>query len=259
MNKTEAQWAELEADWKKEAEAPFVGFDFSYLQGRKLEAQLPWSYDERVKQALPKAQALLDLGTAGGEKLLAFQAHWPDTVCVTEDYPPNLKLARQRLEPLGVSVVDAQSDLLTHLPFEDAQFDLIISRHTAYNSAEIERLLQPGGYFLTQQVDGRNLSDLSALFGVEQPWTYFTLDYALDRLKNETALVVEEAMEWTSPTEFLDIGALVYFLKAIPWTSPDFSVDKDLAILQKLQGQLEEAGSLSFVEKRFLILARKAV
>lgn len=138
---------------------------------------------------------------------------------VTEGYPPNLRLARERLEPLGVEVVEANDSLQQVLPFEDNSFDLVIDRHTAFNIAEVERVLAPGGTFLTQQVDGRNLSDLSAAFGCEQPWTFFTLDFVLEKIK-ATNLIVEHTQEWTGRTIFKDIGAVVYSdsNKREPWS-----------------------------------------
>jgi hypothetical protein len=78
--------------WKREEDRPFTGWDFSYLHGRMLEEQPPWS--------------LLDMGTGGGERLLALREHWPPHVAVTEDYPPNVKLVTERLAPLGVRIVE---------------------------------------------------------------------------------------------------------------------------------------------------------
>lgn len=158
-------------------------------------------------------------GNQGGEKLLEFKEVFPPRTVVTEGYPPNLRLARERLEPLGVEVVEANDSLQQVLPFEDNSFDLVIDRHTAFNIAEVERVLAPGGTFLTQQVDGRNLSDLSAAFGCEQPWTFFTLDFVLEKIK-ATNLIVEHTQEWTGRTIFKDIGAVVYSdsNKREPWS-----------------------------------------
>ena len=35
---------ELIAAWQREEQQPFTGWDFSYLDGRMLEEQAPWSY-----------------------------------------------------------------------------------------------------------------------------------------------------------------------------------------------------------------------
>ena len=49
---------------------------------------------------------LLDMGTGGGEFLLTL-GHPGEHTTVTEGYPPNVQLCRQRLEPLGIQVVDS--------------------------------------------------------------------------------------------------------------------------------------------------------
>lgn len=57
--------------------------------------------------------------------------------------------------------------------------------------------------------------------------------------------------------KFKDVGAIVYFLKAIPWAVQDFSVDKHLDNLNRLQKKLEKDGFLKFSMGRFMILAEK--
>jgi hypothetical protein len=39
-------------------------------------------------------------------------------------------------------------------------------------------------------------------------------------------LEVERREDWRGETSFADVGALVYCLRAVPWTVPDFSVDR---------------------------------
>jgi hypothetical protein len=92
--------------WKREEDRPFTGWDFSYLHGRMLEEQPPWSYSARAAGLMQQARSLLDMGTGGGERLLALREHWPPNVAVTEDYPPNVKLVTERLAPLGVRIVE---------------------------------------------------------------------------------------------------------------------------------------------------------
>ena len=36
-------------EWKAEAERPIVGWDFSYLDGRMLLEEPPWSYTNRAR------------------------------------------------------------------------------------------------------------------------------------------------------------------------------------------------------------------
>ena len=153
-------------EWLRAEEAvPFKGWDFSHLQGRMIEEQLPWDYARIVLDALPAAEALLDMGTGGGEFLNDLRPLPPYTRA-TEGYAPNIRLARERLEPLGVKVYEVEDD--TRLPFGDAEFDLVINRHESYEPAEVRRILHPGGRFVTQQVGGQNNTDLNALLGAPE-------------------------------------------------------------------------------------------
>ena len=40
--------AELIETWLHEERQPFIGWDFSYLDGRMTEGQVPWSYLDRA-------------------------------------------------------------------------------------------------------------------------------------------------------------------------------------------------------------------
>ena len=155
----------LVEQWQQEEAQPFVGWDFAYLDGRMHEEQPPWSYSRRARALLRQANAMLDMATAGGERLQELRADWPAKVVVTENYPPNVTLARTRLEPLGVRVVDTALSMHAPMPFADAEFDVVLNRHGPFNSAEIGRILTPGGTFLTQQVHGMWAHDLLAVFG----------------------------------------------------------------------------------------------
>jgi SAM-dependent methyltransferase len=243
-------------EWKQKEARSFSGWDFSYLDDKWEQARPPWDYMAQVRALLPGRASLLDLGTGGGEKLLSLRPLWPPRVAATEGYAPNLALARERLEPLGVQVVHSETALYDRLPFEDGAFDLVIDRHSGFNVAEVARVLAPGGTFLTQQVDGTNFADLSAAFDTEQPWTWFTLEWVLERIAG-TSLLVEQARAWEGKTRFFGVGALVYYLKAVPWTVEGFSVETHLPYLLKLQERLEREGTLAFTEKSMIVQARK--
>jgi ubiquinone/menaquinone biosynthesis C-methylase UbiE len=253
---TASQYDELFELWQREEQRPFVGFDFSYFADKWITEEPPWSYEAMARESMKNADSVLDIGTGGGEKFALFKDIFPPKTLATEGYEPNLPVARAKLEPLGVEVLDFYDDDNAVLPLPDESLALVINRHSAFNPVDIERVLKPGGVFLTQQVDGRNLSDLSAVFGAEQPWGYFTLAYALN-LMHKSNLVIEIAQEWTGKLIFKDVATLVYYLKAIPWTVPDFSVEKHRATLEQLQKKLESEGELVFTERRMLIKAHK--
>ena len=83
-------------------QAPFSGWDFSWLEGRLVQTAGPHDeldYERRAREAVSKATAVLDLGTGGGE-LLSRLAPFPPIAIATEAYPPNVAVAASRLPPL---------------------------------------------------------------------------------------------------------------------------------------------------------------
>jgi SAM-dependent methyltransferase len=247
--------------WKQEEAQPFSGWDFSYLEGRMIEEQPPWSYSVRAAELMDnlpdrKTASLLDMGTGGGEKLLSLQVHWPGKVAVTEDYPPNVQLARERLEPLGVSVEEVVLSDDGLMPFADGEFNLVLNRHSGLNPVEVARILAPGGIFLTQQIHGLWAQDLVAFFDAELQFAHISPQYYLPPLQNAGLLIINW-QDWQGLLTFTDVGALVYYLKAIPWTVPGFSVESHLEYLLHLQEKIEAKGELVFEARKFLIEAYK--
>jgi SAM-dependent methyltransferase len=244
--------------WRREERHPFIGWDFSYLEssGRMIEEQAPWSYTTRAAELLRRSAAVLDMGTGGGERLLALRGHWPKKVVATEDYPPNFALATERLAPLGVTVVRAELSNYAPMPFSDAEFDLVLNRHSGFNCHEVARMLAPGGTFYTQQVDGLWAHDLQAVFGARPKWPEATLVCNGPKLE-AVGLTLLRGEAWAGKLIFTDVGAIVYYLRAVPWMVSEFSVDTHLEGLLRLQDRLDNGGNLVFAARKYLIEARK--
>lgn len=170
--------------------------------------------------------------------------------------PPNLELARERLGPLGVEVIEVSLTKDDPLPFEDDAFDLVLNRHSGMNHAEVGRILALGGAFLTQQVHRLWAWDLLVVFGVEPQLPNATPEYHMARLE-AAGLIIDCVEEWTGDLVFTDVGAIVYYLRAVPWLVPGFSVDTHFDHLLHLQRQMEERGRLTFEARLYLIEARK--
>jgi SAM-dependent methyltransferase len=253
---TLANREQLIKSWKGEEQRPFTGWDFSYLDGRMLEEQPSWSYAARAAELMRQSSTLLDMGTGGGERLLALREHWPEEAVVTEDYPPSVKLATERLAPLGVRVVEAALTDAEPMPFADGEFDLVLNRHSGLNPKEVARVLAPGGVFLSQQVHGLWGQDLLAAFGAEPAWPHETLDHTVSHLE-AAGLTIVAAEDWSGTFSFTDVGAIVYYLKAIPWLVEGFSVETHLDSLLALQDRLELGKGLVFEARKYLVEARK--
>ncbi|NHJ85066.1 MAG: class I SAM-dependent methyltransferase [Asgard group archaeon] len=237
---------------------PFSGWDFSYLDYRISTAPLTWSYPSIIIPLIRKLNSLLDMGTGGGEFLATLQP-LPKDSHATECYKPNVPIARKKLEPLGVKVHELEN--YNKMPFESNYFDLIINRHEEYNVKELYRILKKEGYFITQQVDGSNDLELNILLGAikdisETQYAYWNLDYAVNELENE-GFEIQIKKEDFPTSRIFDIGAVVYYLKAVPWQFPDFSVEKYKEKLYELHLKIQEQGYIDISSGRFLIMARK--
>ncbi len=157
----------------------------------------------------------------------------PKDTWAVEAYTPNVSVAQARLSSLGVRVVRIDpsdqrpvpgQDMAYSLPFPAARFDLVLSRHEAYDPAEVGRVLRPGGHFLTQQVGGRSHEEINAALGVPPYFLHdWSLQVAAEQLR-EPGLRVVLGEEAVVRTEFLDAGALAYYLKAVPWQVPGFTI-----------------------------------
>lgn len=256
MIENPARQNELVESWKREEQEPFTGWDFSHLDNRMLEEQAPWSYSTRACDLMHQSSSLLDMGTGGGERLLKLKDHWPGKVVVTEDYPPNIKLATERLSPFQVNVVDVSLTDMDPMPFDDGEFDLVLNRHSGLNSTEVARILASGGTFLTQQIHGLWADDLIAAFDARPQWPDSTPDKYVPRLQ-AAGLKVVNLKEWTGRLAFTDVGAIVYYLKAVPWLVQGFSVETHLKHVLQLQDRLDAGEGLIFTARKYLIEAKK--
>jgi len=244
--------------WQYEEGQHFLGWDFSYLDGRMLEEQAPWSYSSQATDLMRQSSSVVDLGTGGGERFLKLQEYWPEKVVVTEEHPPNLKLATERLSPLGTNVVDVRLTECDPMPFIDGEFDLVLNRHSAFNPHEVARILMPDGTFLTQQVHGLWAYDLIAAFDTKPQWPESTPEKYVPQLE-ASGLTIINVEEWSGKLSFTDVGAIVYFLKAVPWLVEGFSVETHLKYLFKLQHRLDSGDELGFESRKYLIEACKGL
>jgi SAM-dependent methyltransferase len=239
----------------KDIEKPFSGWDFSYITdtGRMSNGMLSWSYGSMVLPLIQESTSMLDMGTGGGELLSKLQP-FPEKVCATEGYLPNVPVARERLEPLGIEVHQIGEDDL--LPFDDNQFDLIINKHESYSPSEVRRIMTDDGIFVTQQVGGTDCTDINKALGapINHEFLHWKLSYATKELQ-VNGFEVLEAKEEFPVQRFYDIGALLYYLKAIPWQIPDYKHENYIHQLYKIHQCIQSNGYFDVKQDRFIVKA----
>lgn len=242
--------------WRFEEEFPFGGWDFSHLDGRwELEA-LPWDYDEIVRSVLRPTDRLLDIETGDGAYLLSLRHPYEQTAA-TERFKSDYEMCENELAPLGITIRRADASC-EPLPFTDASFDMVINRHGAYMAEEINRVLKPGGVYVTEQVGCRNNMQLS-----RRILTNYMPECPAHDLAHECARFEDEGFELTIRREyfpklrFYDVGAIAYYASIMGIEFPGFSVDRCARELLCLEREMEECGVVESLQHLFMIVAKK--
>jgi len=238
----------------KEYNAPFSGWDFSYIKGRMIEDKLSWNYKDIVEKNIIGKESLLDMGTGGGEFLCSL-SNLPQNVCATEGYEPNIPIAEQRLKEKNILLKPIKND--SEIPFDNEYFDIVINRHESFNLNELKRIIKKGGLFITQQVGGLNGIDINMAFEAK---TMDNIDWCLikniEMFKNAGMEIIDYD-ENLGKMRFNDIGAIVYYLKCISWQVKDFSIEKYYNKLEIMNEIIKKNGFMDFVLHRFYMITKK--
>ncbi|MFE3851212.1 methyltransferase domain-containing protein [Streptomyces griseorubiginosus] len=245
------------------AAVPTAGWDFSWFEGRATEARPSWGYARSLAGRLATATASLDLQTGGGEVLVfaldqGEGTEAPRLAAATEGWPPNAAKATALLRPRGIVVVATPED--APLPFADATFDLVSSRHPVDPQwAEIARVLQPGGTYFAQHVGPRSVFELVEHFlGPQPPEQSSDRHPDRERAAAEAAgLEIVDLRAERLRVEFHDIAAVVHFLRKVVWMVPGFTVEQYEPQLRSLHERMVSEGPFVAHSSRHLVEARK--
>jgi len=247
----------FEALLDEAAAVPVEGWDFSWLDGRATEERPSWGYQRRLSKKLAGASAALDIQTGGGEVLAGAGAeNFPRTMVATEGWRPNAAKATALLHPLGAVLVACPKD--SPLPFADDAFDLVTSRHPAtVHWSEIARVLAPGGAYFAQHVgSGANVEITEFFLGPVEPSDRRHHEVEAEHAE-AVGLEVVQCRNERLRLEFFDVGAMVFFLRKVIWTVPDFTVDRYRSRLRDMHDQIERDGVFHSTMSRTLFELRK--
>ena len=243
------------------ANVPIVGWDFTWGwgSGRITATPLPWDFTALAADVLRTATSALDMGTGGGEFLDKFPV-LPTRMVATESWPPNVPVAAQRLARRGVPVIQSAGAVDNafqrdgagdRLPFSDAAFDVVLSRHEAFAAAEVARVLAPRGHFLTQQAASAP-DQFHALLGLRAPRRpAMDLDLLVGQAVR-AGLTVEDAQVARETVRFADVGAFAWYLRMVPWAVPGFDLATHRAALESAATH-----DLVVYQERYLLVCRR--
>lgn len=235
---------------------PVGAWDFGWLEGRAVEERPTWRYFDRVAERAAGVSSLLEV-QAGVGSMVGSLPSLPALAVASEGFPPSVAEAAPRLAARGVRLV-VTSQTEPGLPFADGTFDLVVSRHpiTVWWQ-EIARVLRPGGRYLAQHVGPDSLRSLSELF--VGPWPDGSgRAVEVERAGAEAAGLTVTSMRLERPrTAFFDIGAVVYFLRLVPWIVPGFTVAEHRGVLRELHERIRRDGAYETTASRTLVEATK--
>ncbi|MFC4631850.1 class I SAM-dependent methyltransferase [Promicromonospora alba] len=234
--------------------------------GDRLTIDAPeWDYPALAREVVLRSRgAALDIGTGNGD-FFAGLGPLPRGSAATETGPAFLT-ARRRLEPLGVDVRRAEpswnGDML--LPFFDGQYSVVLSRFSTIDPDEVGRVLEPGGTFLTEQVDTRDGIVLNRALGVPLGWDpdAVTVDVVSDGLV-ASGLEIVEAKEYAGTRTFTDLSSVLWYLRSAAWQVPDLAglspsaVARHEAGLRALHMHFATGNELIDEAPRILVTARR--
>ncbi|GIF09132.1 class I SAM-dependent methyltransferase [Actinoplanes siamensis] len=240
------------------ARVDVTGWNFDWLRGRATEDRPPWGYSRLLASRLARVASGLDIDTGGGE-IIAEAPRLPPRMVVTEGWRPNAERAHRLLSPRGVQVVFVEQG--QPLPFADAAFELVGSRHPVDPDwREIARVLAPEGTYLAQHVGPASAFELIEWF--RGPLTRERLSRDPEReaaAARSAGLQIVDLRTARCQMEFFDIGAVVYILRKCVWWVPDFTIDRYRTALERLDAYIREHGVFVSHSARTLIEAKREV
>jgi hypothetical protein len=237
-------------------EAPAIaarvqGWDLSAISHRQLDPGPSWDYESEATALIAGASCVLDCGTGGGEVFGRVAGAAAARRIAIEQWAPNASLASARLSPLGIAV--AQADSL-RLPFRGEAFDLVVSRHEEIDPTEVDRVLQSGGTFVTQQVSSWQWPELDPFFPTKARFPNHDSQYlaAFESLGYKTTF---QSVRFRSA--FATVADLAAMLIVAPWEVPGFDVARDSDALLAAERELGTPEGIVVSEGRYVLRAMK--
>jgi len=231
------------------------GWDFSRMQTER--DPVPWDYLEIVPRYLKPSDAVLDIGTGGGEKFLTFADSFARGVGIDPD-PDMIQAARENgATQSNVTFVEMGAEVLG---FPDATFDVVLTRHAPFVVPEVVRVLKPGGSFVCQQVGAENMVNIVEAFGTGSNVRYD------DEYRSSNEEFMENGCRFVATGDYdvrywvKDIPSLIFWLKALAGGNgvfAGFSIERDWQTIRRIITTYSTTSGVLTNEHRTLLIVQK--
>jgi SAM-dependent methyltransferase len=239
------------------ATSTWRGWDLLGVKTRR--APVPWQLTEVIAEYLSGLEVILDMGCGNG-KLLAQLANGFTRGIGVDISKERIDEARLSLPIMLRTRIHFTRASSHKVPAPDAAFQVVLNRQAPLFPAEIDRLLAPGGYFITQQVGPENTRAIIAAFNEARwplpPWpdemllpnTFTTLDTLGYRTLRSD--------EYDVPYVFADAESLIYWLQMVP-VPQDFNIESDAETVLEILDRLTTPNGIVTNEHRQLLVMQK--
>jgi SAM-dependent methyltransferase len=225
-----------------------LGWDFSRMN--TVREPVPWDYVEEVKKYLGSDDDVLDIGTGGGERFVAFAPYFRSGVGIDID-EEMVRTARQNANRVANMTFMVLDEKLAGL---NRRFNIIINRHAPFDLGAVKSHLLPSGYFITQQVGEKNMRNIREVLG--KPIGRPVITKAMVEAKG---LRCVDFREYDVEYVVEDIESLVFWLNALDMLHADLAGNEALKsadILNRiLANNVDERGFITN-EHRYLAVAQ---
>ena len=232
-------------------------WDFSTIK-RTEKSLTDWDMSQIIHQAANKHSKILDLGTAGGEKVLKY---FPDVAEIlgTDFSEAMIKTANQNLKKSGKKNVSfkVMNNLMMDTP--DEYFDIVTARHTCIDPTQIYKTLKSGGVLIVRGVDQLDCWELKGLFNRgqayfdEMPISRIDYEAILDAgFKNVELVPIHTREYYRSPKDLLVLLNRTPILEDFSETHP-----KDNPLRHKIEPDVFEKYVVEHSTPKGILLIRR--
>jgi SAM-dependent methyltransferase len=233
------------------------GWDLARAKSRR--APVPWDYAEVVRAALGGRDMVLDMGCGDGKVLAGLADKFSRGV--------GIDTSRQRVHdarlslPINLRMRVHFTRASAHaVPAPEHAFNVVLNRHAPLFAEEIDRVLTPGGVFITQQVGKNNTRAIYRAFeearGPLPQWPHeLSLAHTADVLSAKGYSTIDRR-EYDVPYVFGDAESLLYWLQTVP-VPPDFDIERDAETVLEILDRLGTPHGIVTNEHRELLVMQK--